>query len=99
MIDYRVSMWRHAVGFIVVCWLGACSQMPGVTPSHRIGGRVRGLWDGADGVALRLMADGVDTLLTISANGEFQFEPQFASGASYIVTVASNPLQHTCVVD
>jgi hypothetical protein len=33
---------------------------------HRVGGRLHGLWDGADGVALRLQADGIDTLLTVS---------------------------------
>ena len=95
-------MQRCAVGFMVVCWLGACNQVlgiPDVIQGHRVGGRVHGLWDGADGVALRLMADGVDTLLTVSANGEFLFEPQFTSGASYTVTVATNPVQHTCVVD
>ena len=95
-------MWRCAVSFLVVCALGACNQVlgiPEVTPAHRVGGRVHGLWDGADGVALRLMADGVNTLLTISANGEFRFDPQLASGASYTVTVATNPVQHTCVID
>jgi hypothetical protein len=74
--------------------LGACSD-----PEHRIGGRVRGLWDGADGVALRLQADGVDTLLAVSTNGSFRFEKQLAPGTSYTVTVATNPVQHTCVVD
>jgi hypothetical protein len=60
---------------------------------------VHGLWDGADGVALRLQADGVDTLLTVASNGGFRFEPQFTPGASYTVTVATHPVQHTCIVD
>jgi hypothetical protein len=96
-------MWHRAVGVMVVCWLGAaCNQLlgiPDVTQGRHVGGRVHGLWDGADGVALRLMADGVDTLLTASANGEFRFPPQFAPGASYTVTVVTNPVQHTCIVD
>ncbi|HEX3760051.1 MAG TPA: FG-GAP repeat protein, partial [Kofleriaceae bacterium] len=96
-------MWRRAIGVMVVCWLGAaCNQLlgiPEVAQGRHVGGRVHGLWDGADGVALRLMADGVDTLLTASGNGEFRFPPQFAPGASFTVTVVTNPVQHTCVVD
>jgi len=96
-------MWHRAIGVMVVCWLGtACNQLlgiPDVAQGRHVTGRVRGLWDGADGVSLRLVADRVDTLLTVSANGEFHFPPQFAPGASYTVTVATNPLQHTCVVD
>ncbi|HEU4727321.1 MAG TPA: FG-GAP repeat protein [Kofleriaceae bacterium] len=95
-------MWRCAAGFMIVYWLTACDQVLGiseVTQGYRVGGRVHGLWDGADGVALHLMANGVDTLLTVSANGEFHFEPEFTSGVSYSVTVAANPVQHTCVVD
>ena len=79
--------------------LGACDFPALQTLKHHVGGRVHGLWDGADGVALRLQADGVDTLLTVSTNGTFHFEGQFAPAASYTVTVATNPVQHTCIVD
>jgi ABC-type Fe2+-enterobactin transport system substrate-binding protein len=75
------------------------SLLEEVTVERRIGGQLRGLWDGADGVALRLEADGVNTLLTVSANGAFQFAELFAPGASYTVTVAANPVQHTCVIE
>jgi hypothetical protein len=100
---YRLCMWHRAVGVMVVCWLGtACNQLlgiPEVTQGRLVAGRVHGLWDGADGVKLRLMANGVDTLLTAS-NGEFHFQPQFAPGTSYTVTVVTPPpLQHTCIVD
>jgi hypothetical protein len=66
---------------------------------HRVGGRLHGLWDGADGVSLRLQANGVDTLLTVSTNGSFRFDDPLPPGRSYTVTVATNPVQHTCVVD
>ena len=33
-----------------------------------VGGNVRGLWQGADGVALRLQATGLDTLLNVTAD-------------------------------
>jgi hypothetical protein len=95
-------MWQRAIGVMVVCGLGtACNQLlgiPDVTQGRAVGGRVHGLWDGADGVELRLMANGVDTLLTAS-NGDFHFQPQFAPGTSYTVTVVTNPVQHTCIVD
>lgn len=48
------------------------------------------MWDGADGVALRLQADGVDTLLTVTGDGAFEFPAALASGASYSVTVAAS---------
>jgi hypothetical protein len=95
-------MWHRAVGVMVVCWLGtACNQLlgiPDVTQGRVVSGSVHGLWDGADGVALRLMANGVDAQLTAS-NGAFHFPPQLAPGTSYTVTVVNNPVQHTCIVD
>ena len=55
-------MWHRAVGVMVVCWLGtACNQLLGIpeaTEGRHVAGRVRGLWDGTDGVSLRLVADG-----------------------------------------
>src|SRR4051812_4519152 len=100
---YRLRMWRRAVVLLVVCWVGtACNQLLGIpeaTQGRHVVGRVHGLWDHADGVALRLVADGVDTRLTVSTNGEFRFPPQFAPGSSFTVTVVGNPVQHTCVVD
>jgi len=66
---------------------------------RHVGGDVRGLWDGADGVVLQLEADGANTLLTASANGAFSFPRPLGSGTSYTVTVATSPAGHTCVVD
>ena len=65
---------------------------------HQVGGQVRGLWNGADGVALRLESDAVNTLLTVAHDGSFSFAKRLEKGASYTVTVATNPLSHTCVV-
>jgi hypothetical protein len=64
-----------------------------------IGGNVHGLWDGADGVMLRLEAGGVETLLTVPGNGTFSFPVSISEGASYAVTVAKQPGMHTCVID
>ncbi len=63
-----------------------------------IGGALRGLWSGGDGVVLRLNADGVDTLLTIGADGPFAFSPLLEHGAAYVVSVVSTPSEHTCVI-
>ena len=65
---------------------------------HQVGGQVRGLWDGTDGVALRLESDAVNTLLTVAHDGSFSFAKPLAKGASYTVTVATNPASHSCVV-
>ena len=78
-----------------------CAQILGlqdVAVEHHVGGRLHGLWDGADGVALQLKTDRTTTLLTVSANGSFQFPDLLAPGVSYTVTVTANPVQHTCVV-
>ncbi len=95
-------MKHLGVGVLVVVFCGACNSLLGIpdaTQSSRVGGQVRGLWQGADGVALRLQADGVDTLLTASANGAFSFDTRLVPGTSYTVTVITNPVHHTCVVD
>jgi hypothetical protein len=95
-------MHRLALSVAMVTGLAGCAQILGVndvTVEHQIGGQVRGLWDGADGVALRLQASGIDALLTVTANGTFHFAELLDPGTSYIVTVAASPVEHTCVVD
>jgi trimeric autotransporter adhesin len=95
-------MHRMALPVAVIAGLAGCTQFLGVNDvmvQRRIGGQVRGLWDGADGVALRLRAHDTDALLTVAANGAFQFVERLPSGTSYTVTVATNPAQHTCMVD
>ena len=89
----RRGSWS-VVAMVVVLGTSACgSEM------HRVGGTVRGIWSGADGVALRLQADGVDTLLVVPSDGDFHFEHELPPGASYTVTVAANPVMHACAVD
>lgn len=86
----------------VLAALSGCANLldlHDVTVEHYVGGQVRGLWDGTDGVSLRLQADGVDTLLTVSTNGPFKFPDLLAPATSYTVTVMANPVQHTCDVD
>lgn len=63
-----------------------------------VGGTVHGMWTGADGVALRLTADGVNTLYTVLANGSFDFPTTLIEGTSYVVEIVSNPVKHTCTL-
>ncbi len=95
-------MWRFAAGLVLLWGLGACNQIfgiPEVTQSNRVGGRVHGLWDGGDGVALRLQAGSVDVSFTASTNGDFAFDALLLPGAAYTVTLMTSPAQHTCVVE
>ena len=93
-------MYRMAVTVVVALGLVGCAQILGVNDvTVGIGGQVRGLWDGTNGVALRLQASGTDALLTVNTNGVFHFAELLDPGTSYTVTVATNPVQHTCVVD
>ena len=86
----------RAAALITLCGVSSCGSSD---HDNAIGGSVRGLWDGADGVALKLQANGVDTLFTVRSNGAFQFPVRLAPGTSYSVTVKSDPYLHTCVVD
>lgn len=63
-----------------------------------VGGIVHGLWAGADGLTLRLTADGVDLTQTIAVNGSFTFPTRVSEGASYIVIVVASPSFHTCAI-
>ncbi|HEY0994313.1 MAG TPA: integrin [Kofleriaceae bacterium] len=89
-------MTMRRAGWVVVGWvLGASACASG----HHIGGEVQGMWKGADGVALRLQADGVDNLLVVPANGPFEFPHQLGTGTSYTVMVAGHPAMHTCAIE
>ena len=65
-----------------------------VAITHTIGGTVSGLSSGASVV---LKDNGADAL-TVSANGSFTFTTPVASGASYTVTVGTQPAGETCQV-
>lgn len=52
--------------WVFVAMLGGCGAVK--DDGHRVGGSVRGLWDGADGVVLQLEADGTNTLLTAAGS-------------------------------
>jgi len=65
-----------------------------VAVTHTIGGRVSGLSGGASVV---LKDNGTDAL-TVSANGPFTFATPVDSGATYAVTVGTEPAGESCQV-
>jgi hypothetical protein len=89
---------RGFVRWVAIFTVLSGCDVRGVALGYVVTGRVHGLWDGADGVAVRLQADGVDRRFTVSSNGPLRLDEPIAVGASYTVTVANEPARHTCTV-
>lgn len=66
-----------------------------LAPVDRIDGTVRGLWDGSDGVVVRLQADGIDERVTVATDGSFELPSILEEGTPYAVTLES-PAGHAC---
>src|SRR5471032_362832 len=73
---------------------GGTSNNSSGQAAFTVGGTVSGLSSGASVV---LLDNGADPL-TISANGGFTFASELASGASFLVTVGTQPAGETCTV-
>jgi hypothetical protein len=73
---------------------GGSSESSSSGTAFTVGGSVSGLSSGASVV---LLDNGADSL-TVSANGGFTFATALASGASYLVTVGTQPSGETCTV-
>jgi hypothetical protein len=71
-------------------WVGGGSTGP--SPTYSIGGIVSGL----SGTVL--LRNNAGPNLSVSANGAFTFGASLVSGATYNVTVASNPTGQSCAV-
>ncbi|MEQ5843480.1 lactonase family protein [Paraburkholderia acidicola] len=63
--------------------------------TYLVAGNITGL--NAGGAPITLVNNGKDTL-TVNANGGFQFPTALASGATYSITVATQPTGETCTV-
>ncbi len=63
-------------------------------PTYSISGAVSGLNSGA---SVTMLNNGTDPL-TVSTNGSFTFPAQLPSGATYGVTVSTEPLHEVCTV-
>jgi hypothetical protein len=73
-------------------WSGGAASSGGGTTTYSVGGTV----SGATGTVI-LQDNGGDNL-TVTANGPFTFGTPLADGASYNVTVRTNPVGQTCTV-
>ncbi|MFM0608830.1 beta-propeller fold lactonase family protein [Paraburkholderia sediminicola] len=78
------------IGANVTAVTVACSP----DPTYSIGGTVSGLRTGA---SVALQNNGADTL-AVATNGSFVFATQLLGGASYNVTISTQPAGETCTV-
>jgi 6-phosphogluconolactonase len=81
---------------LTACGGGSSSSggRSGVSASYTVGGTVSGL---ASGESLTLQDNGGDDLV-VTANGSFTFSTALDTGASYAVTVLTQPKGQTCTV-
>ena len=87
-------MWRVAAGVVVLALAGCGgSSGGGSTATYTIGGTISGL--SASGLVL---ANGADTVSPAANATSFVFPTALASGASYSVTVKTQPSGLTCSV-
>lgn len=104
----RHARSRGAVRRIAACaWvavgvaLSSCANVLGVesiSVGQFLGVQVRGLWDGAGGVRLRLKAEEITEEVTVG-NGEQAFTTALARSDDYAVTVVESPALHQCRVE
>jgi hypothetical protein len=87
----RIRTWRASIACAAIAvFVGAC----GGTSEASIGGTLSGL---ATGQSVVVQDNGGDNV-TLSANGSFKFPTQLSNGASYTVTVLTQPSGQICVV-
>ena len=84
--------------FSLMLFLTACTPGNGPTPPANLKSTVGGTVSSLSGSGLVLQNNGGDDL-SISADGTFTFATAIADGASYAVTVKTEPTGQTCAVD
>jgi len=91
MVELNTRIITGFSGIAAALVLAGCGWE---TVDVNIGGNVTGLAGGTQVV----LADNGSDRITISASGPFTFDQQVASGKSYAVTVATQPVGETCTV-
>ena len=71
-----------------------CASASTLAATHTIGGTVKGL---TSSNSVTLLDDGTDAL-KVTANGAFTFKTPLAAGASYNVTIGTQPTDELCTV-
>lgn len=97
MISSLLRVARKVIPLVLLTLLGACGGGGGSGGGapHSVGGTVSGL----AGAGLKLLDNGADSL-SVPASGPFTFATTVSGGASYNVTVSSQPTNpsQTCTV-
>lgn len=96
----RIMVSNIALLITLVSCSGIIDLPSDVDVAYQVTSHVQGIWVGADGLVLRLQANGMeDSLLTIPRDGDLEFLPFLRPGVSYTTMIVNNPLQHTCIID
>lgn len=66
--------------------------------TQELAGEVRGLWDGAGEVVVRVTSERGSFVTSQSRNGEIAFARSLPTGMAYTATVVESPPEHTCSV-
>ena len=74
--------------------LSLCASASTLAATHTIGGTIKGL---TSSNSVTLLDDGTDAL-KVTANGAFTFKTPLAAGASYNVTIGTQPTDELCTV-
>jgi hypothetical protein len=92
----RVTLLVTALGLLLSCGGGGggSGSTGGSASSYTVGGSVTGLTTGA---SVTLQTSGSSSV-SVGANGAFAFTSGFLQGASYSVTVQTQPVNGTCEV-
>jgi hypothetical protein len=85
---------KPALTAVLTCLLALVSATYAHASTFTIGGTVSGLTTGA---AVTLLDNGADSL-KVTVNGKFTFKTALATGATYAVTVGTQPTGETCTV-
>jgi hypothetical protein len=107
-----MSLWQHCQGLagriawpsILLLLVTGCADLLGIegaTVEHRLGGHVRGLWEGADPVEVKLTVDGDEDAdeTIIPNNGFYEFARQFPRGTEYEITLVTPSSGHRCHIE
>jgi N-acetylneuraminic acid mutarotase len=89
----NVTFGRVVARLAVVGLIGALLSCSGNNPTYPVGGNVGGL--SASGLVL---ANGSDKLQVAANASSFMFPTRLAAGATYAVTIQSQPAGQTCLV-
>lgn len=81
---------------LLVTLLGGC--FTSLQRTQELAGEVRGLWDGAGEVVVRVSSERGSFVTAQSRNGEIAFARSLPTGAAYTASVVESPPDHACSV-